>query len=194
MNNNYFKDLASCVIPSIARADKSESIVNAWVDMATILIEQETGEKIDRDEIMVSLSDSEWTFLCQNPEDDEDESDFFDLIRLADMLDATVEDLVRNIKEDQDEYLADLIDLAAHGIHYSTIYTANDGYKGGPCQHSGVLNGLITWKKLAELGVTNIDSIRDQKDVSAVIVDTDHKYIIQASGYNYHRGMFCDVY
>lgn len=194
MNNNYFKDLASCVIPSIVPVEKAEGIVNAWADMAVILIEQETNEEIDKDEILISLSDSEWTFLCQNPEDDEDETDFFDLIRLADMLDATVEDIVRNIKEEWEEHLADLIDLAAHGIHYSTIYTAHDGYNGGPCQHSGVLDGIITWNKIAQLGVTNIDQIKNRKDVTHVTIDTDLKYIINASGYNYNRGMFCDVY
>lgn len=87
-----------------------------------------------------------------------------------------------------------LYDIAAHGVHYSTIYSSNDGYNGAAVQHSGILDGLTTWSILAEEGVTNIENIKNRKDVTKVIVDTDHKYIIQANGYNYNRGMFCDVY
>ena len=105
--NISFADLAEHTIPQQIPAEESEKLVNSWVTIACLMIEHCTGTEPKHDDVLIDLSDSQWIFLCQNPNDDEDEADYIDLRILGSILDGIVEETIGNIWEEQDEEAAD---------------------------------------------------------------------------------------
>ena len=105
--NISFADLAEHTIPQQIPAEESEKLVDSWVTIACLMIEHCTGTEPKHDDILIDLSDSEWIFLCQNPNDDEDEADYIDLRVLGSILDGLVEETIGEIWEAQDEERAE---------------------------------------------------------------------------------------
>ena len=105
--NISFADLAEHTIPQQIPAEESEKLVDSWITIACLMIEHCTGTEPKHDDILIDLSDSEWIFLCQNPDDDEDEADYIDLRVLGSILDGLVEETIGEIWEAQDEERAE---------------------------------------------------------------------------------------
>lgn len=98
-----FEELAASQSPQQIPAEDSETLVNYWITLAAIFIENATKVKPNRDDILFDLADSDWIFICQNPDDDEDETDFVDLGSIARLLDDIVDSTIKDIKDIKEE-------------------------------------------------------------------------------------------
>ena len=74
-------------------------------------------------------------------------------------------------------------------ISATVVYWSKDRY--GMAQHTRG-HRMLTDDTIRSY-VRNIDSILRRSGTNHIVLDEDTKLAVQVSGYNWHRGAFCDV-
>lgn len=106
--NISFADMAERIVPYQIPAEDSEKLVDSWITIACLMIEHCTGTEVKHIDILSELADYDFIFLCQNPDDDEDETDYVNLLCIGSLLNGIVEETIGEIWREQDEELADI--------------------------------------------------------------------------------------
>lgn len=61
---------------------------------------------------------------------------------------------------------------------------------------TGIQHTKTTEKHIfaSEVNANNWSSVKDKKHLNNIVIDVDSNIVIQAGGFSYERGLFCDLY